>query len=169
LRGLIDGDGSIGIYRGQSSISIRGTKALLYSIKSKIKDIMDINASCYQDNYTYKLTWYHGCIDLGERIYREKTLYMQRKYNKFLSVRCYLESIESYRGRLTCHALKQADLKNRYIDKIKDFHSKNGRIPTANEFRHMGSNATVYKYFGSFNNLIRLAGYIPRSATKVKI
>ena len=37
----------------------------------------------------------------------------------------------------------------KYISKINDFFGSNGRTPTYNEFRKMGSMATIYKYFGS--------------------
>ena len=60
--------------------------------------------------------------------------------------------------RLAPFQFKKRHTKASLIAEIKSFHKKNGRIPMKREF---GSRAVFRKYFGSWNNAIRAAGFEP--------
>lgn len=169
LRGLIDGDGSFNIYRSLT-VQLLGTENLLLGVVRNVERLTGIPGNIYKskNERIYRAKWFKGSRDLLDYMYNNAQLKMDRKYYNYLEICNTLESSGSHSGRLTRHSLNEKDIIEKYISKINDFFGSNGRTPTYNEFRKMGSMATIYKYFGSFNKMLQYFGY-PIRTRKVKI
>lgn len=88
LRGLLDGDGSIG--KTRYYISYTGTRMLLFKIVDKLNKIMNLHfysreEHCY-NGITYSIELYRqqDCIDFLNYIYKDATIYLKRKYETYL-------------------------------------------------------------------------------------
>lgn len=87
LRGLWDGDGFIEKKRYRTGCT--GTKMLLFEIKKKMKDILNINFIPHEESckngitYTIKVSNQRECISFLNYIYQDATIYLQRKYDTY--------------------------------------------------------------------------------------
>lgn len=88
LRGLLDGDGSIG--KTRYCVSYTGTRMLLFKIVDKLNKIMNLHfysreEHCY-NGITYSIELYRqqDCIDFLNYIYKDATIYLKRKYETYL-------------------------------------------------------------------------------------
>lgn len=83
LRGIIDGDGTIGKTRHR--VSLVGTFDIVHSIQSKLFEILQIASYIYKDKrcentYVLNIGGKTNSIKLINYLYRDANLYLDRKY-----------------------------------------------------------------------------------------
>jgi DNA-binding transcriptional regulator WhiA len=88
IRGYIDGDGSItNTSRNKLRISILGTKEFLSSIqdifKNKFGKLLSTRSSKKGINNYHIVSECSKAIDVGNLLYKNATVYLERKYKKF--------------------------------------------------------------------------------------
>lgn len=87
IRGYFDGDGSLGIYDDKLQCSCLGTLNMLDNILSDL----NINLKYHHDKrhseftYSFQLTSEKG-MNFLNYLYKDCTIYLQRKYNKYLDI-----------------------------------------------------------------------------------
>lgn len=87
IRGIFDGDG--GIYLGiknRCSVSIAGNPIFLKSIQKILEQNnikMSLEKHYISDVYYCRMSGRLNCIDFYNYLYKDSTIYLQRKYDKF--------------------------------------------------------------------------------------
>lgn len=92
IRGMIDGDGSIAIYNNISSVKLTTTKMFcdgLSKVLAKLKINFTIREASNKNGINYVLSIKGGLkanIKFLNWIYKDATVYLHRKYNKYLEI-----------------------------------------------------------------------------------
>lgn len=87
IRDYFDGDGSLGIYNNKFQCSCLGTQNMLDNILNDL----NITVTYHHDKrhseqtYSFQLTSQKG-MDFLHYIYKDSTIYLQRKYDKYLDI-----------------------------------------------------------------------------------
>jgi len=87
IRGYVDGDGSIYITNNNINVSVLGTKEFLSTLikvfdlpkRNFYKNNKENNSNCYFFQYSGK-----NAILFIDKIYKDATIYLERKYDKYL-------------------------------------------------------------------------------------
>lgn len=82
IRGYVDGDGCIGLTRDKLVIQILGTELFLKEI---IKySAIDRNLYTKKNHNTFTIAYSHSpAIQMGEYLYNNATIFLDRKYNRY--------------------------------------------------------------------------------------
>lgn len=91
VRGYLDGDGSIVIYKRNDGLALTtcllGTKEFLEGVKSNLNlpdnKLTVTNKGSLANCFTLQYANYHS-VKILEYLYKESTIYLERKYNKYL-------------------------------------------------------------------------------------
>lgn len=96
IRGYFDGDGSVGIYNRSNkkycSITLIGSIALLEDIKTFANITHKIYKKRTSDLYYFSLT-YNKAYNFLQWIYKDSTIYLDRKYDKYLEITKLIQKI----------------------------------------------------------------------------
>jgi hypothetical protein len=87
-RGIIDGDGSVGIWSGDPSLYLCGTKAICDGFKNFCKSFTDSKASVRkigEDFYSYTLTG-RKATPIMNVLYGDSKVYLERKYASAMKI-----------------------------------------------------------------------------------
>lgn len=87
IRGYMDGDGCIGIYGKRPYCQCIGTKSFLNSIKSicKIEINLGHDLRWSDEIFNFQLSG-EKCVNYLDKIYGNSSIYLDRKYQKYLEV-----------------------------------------------------------------------------------
>lgn len=116
IRGYFDGDGSVYINkRKEMGIGIVGTELVLSTIKKYINDTSGYNIGCLCDKrknkYPIKQLMYSGSnsvLIVKEYLYKEASIYLTRKYNKFKDI--IIKRKRTFKGEAALYSSRQLEL-----------------------------------------------------------
>lgn len=113
IRGYFDGDGSIYRYKNDFGMNIISTEKFCFSIYEIIYDHVKISGSVNKDkkmlshnnNITSILSYAgnHRIINILDWLYKDATIYMERKYEKYLELKQWVESVNSRKNAIGHH------------------------------------------------------------------
>jgi hypothetical protein len=88
IRGYMDGDGSISRTKNKSAVRFYGRCEFLLGIQNVLKDKLNITMKIKPHNSIYELYTQtkQECCDILDYLYKNATLYMDRKYNIYQSL-----------------------------------------------------------------------------------
>lgn len=99
IRGYLDGDGSIGIYRDKPRIRIEGTKEFLNSIFNVLQKNLNVSKHNFtkrhnnnSNNYTLTFGGKNNVINVLNYLYKDSMIALDRKYGKYLDVKDIIEN-----------------------------------------------------------------------------
>lgn len=89
IRGLVDGDGWVTVAkRGYASIGIVGTKNILYGVRDSYPCDCSMNAVRHKGkNFWDLMINGHKAMNILEWLYGDASVYLNRKYNKYLEAK----------------------------------------------------------------------------------
>lgn len=103
IRGYFDGDGTIGIYKDRRcdayniNIKIVSSKIFCIELKKRLMKEIQLKASISQESRgsilsaNLHITGYKKCAQFLEWIYEDASIYMKRKYNKYIEILEYIK------------------------------------------------------------------------------
>lgn len=79
-RGVIDGDGSLGVYKRGESLNLTGSYKLLNQFLSYVKTICNTKSNVTKDRNTFRVVFgYDKAKFLVKHFYKDATVYLERK------------------------------------------------------------------------------------------
>lgn len=95
IRGVFDGDGTIGFYGNSWRLSITSaTKFFIYNIKSIINEFGIFGGSIYHRDNVYTLSFGGNQVaySFGQFLYNNSNIYLNRKYKKYIELCDYIDN-----------------------------------------------------------------------------
>ena len=94
LRGLLDADGWISIYRSNDKykyeLGFVGDKGLMYEVNRiiNIKFNLNIKPKAKKGTFVYQNSWQSlkDIVNIGNWLYKDATIYLERKHEKYLEI-----------------------------------------------------------------------------------
>lgn len=139
ILGIFDGDGSIGIDKtryNKGSLTITGTKEIIFSISNIIKKECSVNSYIYErhkerdnNNYTLSISGNIQIIRLLDWLYDGSTIFLNRKRKKYLSLKNIvterLNKIENREAEKINSIKEKEEIQLIKENKILDLYTKN--------------------------------------------
>lgn len=98
VRGMWDGDGTFGIYNNNATMSLTATKMFCESLQKYLLDNLNIKSSIYDACCHNGITKVFSINSNADKLkflnwmYTDAELFLERKYNKYLQIKSFLES-----------------------------------------------------------------------------
>ena len=106
IRGYFDGDGCVSISKNKSSMSwsMVGNRNFINDMKKYIEDSienynMNIHKCTHSEVCSIGKNGRHVCATFLEWLYKDATIYLQRKYDKYLEIKKYNEEKDYERSK----------------------------------------------------------------------